>query len=113
MDEKNSTPSASRTQCATPAEIRARLGQQLGPEYLSYWTIPDGACQTRDSQSFINSKLAAGESIPYVEEWKLVNLANETFGFDGWSSKICDVTVDFVSFVLAIDRVAPKTPFPR
>ena len=34
--------------------------------------------------------------IAYVEGWVMLNLMNEIFGFNGWSSKIMDTTVDFV-----------------
>jgi recombination DNA repair RAD52 pathway protein len=37
--------------------------------------------------------------LSYIEGWKVVNLANEIFGFDGWSSQIINTTVDFVSFL--------------
>lgn len=33
----------------------------------------------------------------YLAAEKCINLANEVFGFNGWSSAIKDVTVDFVS----------------
>lgn len=32
----------------------------------------------------------------YLAAEKCINLANEVFGFNGWSSAIKDVTVDFV-----------------
>ncbi|KAK3813369.1 MAG: hypothetical protein J3Q66DRAFT_348134 [Benniella sp.] len=38
----------------------------------------------------------ARTTLTYIEGWKLKNLANKLFGFDGWSSSITDVTVDFM-----------------
>ena len=31
--------------------------------------------------------------LAYIEGWKLVNLANETFGFNGWSHSVTHQTV--------------------
>ncbi|KAG8898782.1 DNA repair protein rad52 [Tulasnella sp. 403] len=36
--------------------------------------------------------------LTYVEGWKVINLANEVFGFNGWSSSITSLTVDFIDF---------------
>lgn len=33
----------------------------------------------------------------YLPAEKAINLANEVFGFNGWSSSIRDTTIDFVS----------------
>ncbi|KAF9951373.1 DNA repair protein rad52, partial [Modicella reniformis] len=35
-------------------------------------------------------------TLTYIEGWKIRNLANKLFGFDGWSSDITDITVDFM-----------------
>ncbi|CAG8527253.1 7046_t:CDS:10 [Acaulospora morrowiae] len=66
----------------TPEEferIQEKLSKQLGPEFISSRPGPAGA----------------GKLI-YIEGWKLINLANSVFGFNGWSSSIEDLTVDFV-----------------
>ncbi|KAG0332932.1 DNA repair protein rad52, partial [Podila humilis] len=34
-----------------------------------------------------------GSSLVYLEAWRAKNLANALFGFDGWSSKITEITV--------------------
>ena len=31
---------------------------------------------------------STGIKLAYVEGWKLINLANETFGFNGWSHSV-------------------------
>lgn len=54
------------------------LKKPLGPEYISHRSGPAGR------QSYLNGGLA-------------VQLANEIFGFDGWSSEIKNTTVDYVS----------------
>jgi DNA repair and recombination protein RAD52 len=58
------------------ASIQAKLGQKLGPEYISQRPGPGG-----------------GPKLTYAEGWKIINLANETFGFNGWSSSICNLSV--------------------
>ncbi|KAI9023996.1 hypothetical protein DFJ74DRAFT_605718 [Hyaloraphidium curvatum] len=59
------------------ARIKRALGMQLGPEFVASRQGPGGA------------------KLSYVEGWKVVNLANEIFGFDGWSSHIVGTTVDY------------------
>ena len=34
--------------------------------------------------------------IAYIEGWKLVNLANEVFGFNGWSHSVTHMNIDFI-----------------
>jgi len=41
------------------------------------------------------------EKVPYLEGWKVVELANEILGFNGWSNQVISQTVDFV-----FDKVA-------
>ncbi|XP_071083588.1 uncharacterized protein [Haliotis cracherodii] len=58
--------------------IQNALRQRLGPEFISQRTG------------------AAGLKLAYIEGWRLINLANETFGFNGWSHSVSHQTVDFV-----------------
>jgi DNA repair and recombination protein RAD52 len=58
------------------ASLQAKLDQKLGPEYISQRPGPDG-----------------GPKLTYAEGWKLINLANEVFGFNGWSSSISSLAV--------------------
>lgn len=60
------------------ATLSSRLGKQLGPEYLS------------------SRPGAGGKKVHYVTADKCINLANDVFGFNGWSSGIQNVQVDFV-----------------
>lgn len=60
------------------ATLQSRLEKQLGPEYIS----------TRPG--------AGGGKVHYLAAEKVINLANEVFGFNGWSSAIQNVQVDFV-----------------
>lgn len=61
------------------AELQAKLNRKLGPEYISQRPGPGG-----------------GPKLTYAEGWKIINLANEVFGFNGWSSSIVNMTVDFI-----------------
>ncbi|KAL8674251.1 MAG: hypothetical protein Q9168_001318 [Polycauliona sp. 1 TL-2023] len=59
------------------ATLSSRLEKQLGPEYIS----------TRPG--------AAGTKVSYLAAEKAINLANEVFGFNGWSSSIKEMQLDF------------------
>ncbi|RKP35512.1 hypothetical protein BJ085DRAFT_22655 [Dimargaris cristalligena] len=37
-----------------------------------------------------------GSRLTYVEGWRVISIANQIFGFNGWSSTIKDTNVDFV-----------------
>ncbi|KAL4927200.1 RAD52 DNA repair protein RADC [Aspergillus undulatus] len=60
------------------AMLQARLEKKLGPEYIS------------------SRPGAAGQRVHYLAADKCINLANEVFGFNGWSSSIKDIQIDFV-----------------
>ncbi|KAI3487242.1 hypothetical protein L1887_48826 [Cichorium endivia] len=53
--------------------------QRLGPEYLSQRPGPGGV-----------------KRLTYIEGWKLIDLANEVFGFNGWSTTIRKLEIDFL-----------------
>ncbi|KAJ3569182.1 hypothetical protein NP233_g5225 [Leucocoprinus birnbaumii] len=77
------TPYANETMseetAARIATLQVKLDQKLGPEYISQRQGPRG-----------------GPKLTYAEGWKIINLANEVFGFNGWSSSLVNVTTDFV-----------------
>lgn len=60
------------------ATLQARLNKQLGPEFISTRAGPGGG------------------KVAYIAAEKVINLANEVFGFNGWSSSIQQVQIDFV-----------------
>ncbi|KAB5525722.1 DNA repair and recombination protein rhm52 [Coniochaeta sp. 2T2.1] len=60
------------------ATLQSRLEKQLGPEYISSRAGP------------------GGQKVHYVSAEKCIALANEVFGFNGWSSSIQNIQVDFV-----------------
>ncbi len=60
------------------ATLQSRLEKQLGPEYLSARAGP------------------SGQKVHYIAAEKCIALANEVFGFNGWSSSIQNIQVDFV-----------------
>ncbi|KAH9504844.1 DNA repair protein rad52 [Bulinus truncatus] len=61
--------------------IQNALRQRLGPEFISQRVG------------------AAGLKVAYIEGWKVINLANEMFGFNGWSHGVSQQTIDFVDHV--------------
>ena len=60
------------------ATLSSRLEKQLGPEYISSRPGP------------------SGQKVHYLAADKCINLANEVFGFNGWSSGIQNIQIDFV-----------------
>ncbi|KAJ5655460.1 hypothetical protein N7507_007410 [Penicillium longicatenatum] len=60
------------------ATLQSRLDRQLGPEYIS----------ARPG--------AGGQKVHYLSADKCINLANEVFGFNGWSSSIQKIDIDFI-----------------
>lgn len=71
----------SKATAAKIAALQAKLNQQLGPEYISTRPGPGG-----------------GPKLVYAEGWKIINLANEIFGFNGWSSNLVNLTTDFIDY---------------
>ncbi|EME83757.1 uncharacterized protein MYCFIDRAFT_214493 [Pseudocercospora fijiensis CIRAD86] len=71
-------PHVSEYTAAEIATLQSRLQKQLGPEYIS----------TRPGNG--------GGKVHYLAADKVIGLANDVFGFNGWSSEIRNVTVDFV-----------------
>ncbi|KAL4079529.1 Rad52 22 double-strand break repair protein [Scleroderma citrinum] len=63
------------------ATLQAKLNKKLGPEFISQRPGPGG-----------------GPKLTYAEGWKIINLANDVFGFNGWSSSIINITTDFVDY---------------
>ncbi|XP_072520245.1 DNA repair protein RAD52 homolog isoform X2 [Salminus brasiliensis] len=61
--------------------IQNALRQRLGPEYIS----------TRQA--------GGGQKVCYIEGHKVISLANEMFGYNGWSHSITQQNVDFVDLI--------------
>ncbi|KAJ1893811.1 DNA repair protein rad52 [Coemansia sp. RSA 2337] len=57
--------------------IQSQLRRYLGPEHVS----------TRSG--------AGNSSLSYIEGWRVISMANQIFGFNGWSSKILNFSVDY------------------
>ncbi|KAJ8112512.1 hypothetical protein OPT61_g5144 [Boeremia exigua] len=73
--EERVIPSFTAQEIAT---LQSRLNKQLGPEYISQ----------RPGQG--------GGRVAYLEGNKAIALANEVFGFNGWSSSLGQVQIDYV-----------------
>ncbi|POS74405.1 recombination protein rad52 [Diaporthe helianthi] len=70
------------------ATLQSRLEKQLGPEYLSARSGP------------------SGQKVHYIAAEKCIALANEVFGFNGWSSSIRHMETDFVDEDPKTNRVS-------
>ncbi|KAK6320098.1 hypothetical protein J4Q44_G00092050 [Coregonus suidteri] len=61
--------------------VQNALRQKLGPEYIS-------------------SRIAGGgQKVCYIEGHRVISLANEMFGYNGWSHSISQQNVDFVDLI--------------
>jgi len=61
------------------ATMQAKPGNNLGLEYISQCPGPGGQSKLTDA-----------------EYWKIINLANEVFAFNGWSGSITSLAIDYV-----------------
>ncbi|XP_042608688.1 DNA repair protein RAD52 homolog isoform X2 [Cyprinus carpio] len=61
--------------------VQNALQKKLGPEYIS----------TRQA--------GGGQKVCYIEGHKVISLANEMFGYNGWSHSISQQNVDFVDLI--------------
>ena len=78
------------------ATLSSRLEKQLGPEYIS------------------SRPGAGGGKVHYLSADKCINLANEVFGFNGWSSGIQNIQIDFVCDLMVwTKRIPIAESFPR
>jgi DNA repair and recombination protein RAD52 len=68
------------------ATLQSRLEKQLGPEYISARAGP------------------SGQKVHYIAAEKCIQLANEVFGFNGWSSEIKDISLDFLDEIPQTSR---------
>jgi hypothetical protein len=74
----------------------ATVALKLGPEHLA------------------SRAGAGGGKLTYIEGWRVINLANEVFGFDGWSSEVKNLSVDFVSLLnTALELLISRVVRPR
>ncbi|XP_040019961.1 DNA repair protein RAD52 homolog isoform X1 [Gasterosteus aculeatus] len=83
--ERSSAAPTRFGQCAYTAEeqeaVNKALRQKLGPEYIS-------------------SRMAGGgQKVCYVEGHRVIGLANEMFGYNGWSHSISQQNVDFIDII--------------
>lgn len=81
LPEDETCMNLSKSTAMKIAALQAKLNLQLGPEYISTRPGPGG-----------------GPKLVYAEGWKIINLANEVFGFNGWSSNLVSLTTDFIDY---------------
>lgn len=81
VDSGEQEPKQQQVNAYTAAEIatlQSRLEKNLGPEFIS------------------SRPGAGGQKVYYLGAEKVINLANEVFGFNGWNSSIQNIQIDFV-----------------
>ncbi|KAK6336030.1 DNA repair protein rad52 [Orbilia blumenaviensis] len=79
--KKNTSPENNMQVAYCPDEVdslQEKLNRKLGPEFISHRAGP------------------GGRRVAYISGDKSINLANHVFGFNGWSSQIQEVVVDFI-----------------
>jgi DNA repair and recombination protein RAD52 len=79
--QKIQTPSGEPTVGYSPKElenIKIALNRKLGPEFIS------------------KRKGPGYNSVQYLEGWKAINLANDIFGPNGWSTELKEFKVDYI-----------------
>lgn len=59
-------------------QISKKLSRELDPKYISSRMGPRGV------------------RLFYLEGWRIVEAANEVFGFNGWSHSVVDLKIDYV-----------------
>lgn len=78
--------------------------------YESYSPALEEQIQTRLNKKLdltdISFRPANGGTVAYLEGWRAISHANETFGFNGWSSEIITFTIDFVDVDLQTQRTS-------
>jgi DNA repair and recombination protein RAD52 len=79
LDVKPSISDLNATKLSDVAGIQSKLNMRLGPEYLSHRPAPGG-----------------GPKLTYVEGWRIIMLANEVFGYNGWSSSLVKLETDYI-----------------
>ncbi|XP_045892790.1 DNA repair protein RAD52 homolog [Micropterus dolomieu] len=84
-EERSSSAPKCFGQCTYTADeyqaVQNALRQKLGPEYIS----------TRVA--------GGGQRVCYIEGHRVISLANEMFGYNGWSHSISQQNVDFVDLI--------------
>ncbi|EPR80045.1 RAD52 protein [Spraguea lophii 42_110] len=76
--------------------ISKTLDKRLSPEYISY-------------------RRAWGETeVAYIEGWSAIAIANKIFGYNGWSSTIKEIKIDFIEevnkkFIISVSCIVTIT----
>jgi len=59
-------------------EIQNKLQTKLPKEYITFRQGP------------------GGQKVPYIESWRAIDIANTIFGFNGWSSSVINLSLDYI-----------------
>ena len=80
-------------------EMEDRVGRMLSmkipPELVASRPGPGNCASIRKDAFRITDGLYLAK-IYYIEAHRVISMANEVFGFNGWNSRIISSTVDFV-----------------
>lgn len=59
--------------------------------------IIEKALKKRLGRNYLSTRPAmGGQAVVYIEGWKVIDIANDIFGFNGWSHSVTNSTVDFI-----------------
>lgn len=77
-------------------------GWHVSKRSQNFWTIEFS--QQLPLEQFQQLAAFFLPQLAYVEGWKLINLANETFGFNGWSHSVTHQNIGEMKFWLNSDQ---------
>ncbi|KAL0238232.1 hypothetical protein GEMRC1_012705 [Eukaryota sp. GEM-RC1] len=64
--------------------------------WVNYEAISSALSENLTASDLSKRPGPGGSSLTYLEGWKVVRKANEIFGFDGWSTEVKSVEVDYL-----------------
>ncbi|MPC23336.1 DNA repair protein RAD52 [Portunus trituberculatus] len=80
-------------------ETGSRIGNIFGQSQFTgeEQSAIQNVLQQKLGRGFISQRTGpGGQRLAYIEGWRVVMLANEIFGFNGWSHSVTSQTIDFV-----------------
>lgn len=77
-------------------EIGKNLQQKLEKDQIAYRPGPNGSKFASILLFECASSFLILGKVAYLESWRAIELANEIFGFNGWSSSVISLSQDFV-----------------
>ncbi|KAL0227012.1 hypothetical protein P9112_014336 [Eukaryota sp. TZLM1-RC] len=89
----------------------------MANEWHDYDSVSSALAENLTATDLSKRPGPGGSTLTYLEGWKVVRKANEIFGFDGWTTEVRNIEVDYIDEnngrfscgVSALLRVALKT----